>query len=288
MSFVTMPDLGPRGRLGNQLFQFSVLYSIMRNGPPGSEIVFVQEQDPRKARDYVLNAFVNVKFRIVASLNVKREFHDDLSKFFETNQDLLKSLNTVSSNEAVKLSGYFQSYRYFDDIRAEILELFRFNSDVVEKCKEFLRSLGSESFNIALHVRRGDVLTGQHLFILLSLNFYERCMRYFLQKKNKKGKLVTFVVFSDDLPWCRENIKPLDDSRVVFSPFSNQIEDLCGMSLCKHNIISASTFSWWGAYLNTNPKKIVLCPRIWFNPNHDLGKCSLSELYLPDWKRIAN
>ena len=86
----------------------------------------------------------------------------------------------------------------------------------------------------------------------------------------KKHSDIRFVVFSDDINWCKEAFK---NKNFTFIEDEKDYIDLHMMSLCKHNIIVNSTFSWWGAWLNTNPNKIVIAPKVWFgSSSHEDSK----------------
>jgi len=288
MAYITMTNLGDKGRLGNQLFQYAALFVIAKR--TGATIAFTSFYNPRHSRDYVLQAFPAVTYKILSDFKLNRVYREPGEDPFDYNEALFTMLKDIPANEALSINGYFQAYQYFHDIRREILRLFRFQDEVREKCHTFLQSLSnksSKSINISLHVRRGDNV-GSGTFIATTVEHITKYMSYFLQLKIKKNKHLTFVIISDDLAWCKSNIILVPDApyKIAFSPFTNQIDDLCAMAMCKHNIIAASTFSWWGAYLNSNPKKIVLCPKVWFNPDCKFGKLALDNLYLPEWIKI--
>ena len=96
-----------------------------------------------------------------------------------------------------------------------------------------------------------------------------------------------YFVFSDDLPWCMENLErtrllPVDLAQSWYAPLA----DMHLMSQCRHHIISNSTFSWWGAWLNTAQGKIVLAPDRWFN-SEPMNTLALRHTLQPDWQRVA-
>ncbi len=177
------------------------------------------------------------------------------------------------------LHGYWQSERYFTHAEADIRRDFTFpafttpeNADMAARIRDGLA--------IALHVRRGDYLAlGAHT--LCDQAYYDAALARILQGLTRPP---TVFVFSDDPDWVRENL-PLPCARVVvdINGAETDFEDMRLMSLCDHNIIGNSSFSWWGAWLNTNPDKRVAGPARWFG---DPGL--VNPDILPDrWMKIA-
>src|SRR5690606_26072631 len=118
--------------------------------------------------------------------------------------------------------------------------------------------------SVSLHVRRGDYvqLQSAHNFHgVLPLTYYKRAILLLKEKLER----FTIFVFSDDLDWVRSNLQA--ETPVVYVDYRSDDKtatDLALMSLCKHNIIANSSFSWWGAWLNRNPGKQVIAPKPWF------------------------
>lgn len=149
------------------------------------------------------------------------------------------------NNKNTDLVGYFQSYKYFKDYEYEIKNLLTPNI-----------CYGINDYT-SIHVRRGDYTNLKNEYIELTLdNYYNKAMSMTDSDK--------FIVFSDDINWCRNIFK---GNRFEFCESSNEIEDFAKMISCKNNIIANSTFSWWAAYLNQYPDKIVIAPKKWFGPN---------------------
>jgi len=134
-----------------------------------------------------------------------------------------------------------------------------------------------------LHIRRGDYVhapLANQFHGLCSLDYYQKAVNYIYQKIPD----CHFYIFSDDHSWVCENFK-LDYpvTMVDHNDADKDYEDLRLMSLCKYNIIANSSFSWWGAWLNANPEKIVLCPERWFN---DLS-LDIKDLMPDSWIRVS-
>ena len=128
-----------------------------------------------------------------------------------------------------------------------------------KKNKE-LKEYINNNFCVAVHIRRGDYLNYSYLNEICNKQYYDQAIQYFKNKYN----FCSFVFFSDDILWCKEKFKEIKNSIFVdWNTKDQSYLDLYMMSLCQNNIIANSTFSWWGAYLNNNNEKIVICPKFW-------------------------
>lgn len=160
------------------------------------------------------------------------------------------------------LVGWFQSERYFVNIRSELLKAFEYKKPPSTKNKQLLEKITAAN-SVSLHVRRGDYVTNAHaqkFHGLTGLAYYKTA----ISKIEKVVDHPTFFVFSDDPQWCQQNIKT-NHPTIYVNHNKNGSEDMRLMRACQHNIIANSSFSWWGAWLNETPKKIVIAPKKWFN-----------------------
>ena len=151
--------------------------------------------------------------------------------------------------ELIILQGYFQSSRYFSHCRQKILDAFGFNYEKIDNSS-------------SLHIRRGDYLLYPDKHPVVTNEYVYKSVFYMMAQGIKK-----LIVFSDDIPYCKEVLNIFNDQLdIEYSEGRNEVEDLEYMSSCSHNIICNSTFSWWGAWLNQNPDKIVISPQAneWF------------------------
>lgn len=162
----------------------------------------------------------------------------------------------------VIVDGYFQSEKYFKHNRKKILETLDFSFIDLQLLKTKYPFIDKKTTSI--HVRRGDYLRFPNHHPVQSIEYYNNCIELL------KTDTELFVIFSDDIEWCKENLK-LDN--VVYIQEEKDYNELYLMSLCKNNIISNSSFSWWGAWLNENKNKKVIGPNIWFGNaiNHYTG-----------------
>lgn len=183
-------------------------------------------------------------------------------------------------NDCVYLDGYWQSERYFNDYAEIVRNDFSFNLPFSDQNLVLAHKISSVN-SVSLHVRRGDYVTNaKNAFIgSCPLNYYEKAISFI------KSSIQTplFFVFSDDINWVKSNLK-LDASAVLVNhnDGSESYNDMRLMSMCKHQIIANSSFSWWGAWLNENQNKIVIAPKKWFATD----KFDSSDLLPPSWIRL--
>ncbi|MGN1063463.1 MAG: alpha-1,2-fucosyltransferase, partial [Alphaproteobacteria bacterium] len=154
----------------------------------------------------------------------------------------------------ISLMGYAQNPRFFNHVAKKIKREFRFKIPLAKKNQLIAKQMEREN-SICLHVRRGDYLT---VYPTLTLSYYQEAVRYILTKDSEKPHL---YVFSNDTPWLEKHFKL--PYKVSIIPQNRGIEDMQLMTHCRHNVIANSSFSWWGAYLNPNPNKIVVLPDRW-------------------------
>ena len=160
----------------------------------------------------------------------------------------------------VYLHGYWQSERYFAHIADDMRRQFVFRVPP-SRANEQMAAQITDTLSISLHVRRGDYLTFD-AHTICDQAYYDAALQ---QVAAPLDSAPTVFVFSDDPDWARDNL-PLPYEKVVidFNGPDADYEDMRLMSLCQHNIIANSSFSWWAAWLNANPDKRVAGPSNWF------------------------
>jgi len=159
--------------------------------------------------------------------------------------------------------GYWQTEKYFADIRSVLLKDFSFRDEPSGKNKELLEKIRGVKESVSLHVRRGDYVTNPNASKFhgtKGMDYYSQA----LEKITSKYKDIEIFVFSDDPEWCKQNLK-FEFPTTYVEGNKKGYEDMRLMMNCKHNIIANSSFSWWAAWLNQNPEKIVVGPKKWFN-----------------------
>jgi hypothetical protein len=185
--------------------------------------------------------------------------YDDLYVF---NEKALK----VSNN--TYLEGFWPSEKYFKNIEKELRDELKLKDPFSAEAKKIEEMISNNrkqgNISISLHVRRGDYVNSPIIlasFGIMSTEYYQKS--YEELKKRFDGKIIEIFVFSDDIKWVKENISFDSPMHFVSNPKIKDYEEMVLMSKCDHNIIANSTFSWWGAWLNPNPGKIVIAPKQW-------------------------
>lgn len=181
----------------------------------------------------------------------------------------------------IYLDGYWQSEKYFLDIENNIRKEFSVINPLTSTSKDLAERV-KNCEAVSLHVRRGDYVSDpktNSVHGVCGIEYYCNAIDMIHEKIEKP----CFFIFSDDPEWACCNIKPdAPTTYVKHNDCSKDYEDICLMSMCKHNIIANSSFSWWGAWLNENPEKTVIAPKKWFN-SKDMNTRDL----LPDkWHKL--
>ncbi|ACL17490.1 glycosyl transferase family 11 [Methanosphaerula palustris E1-9c] len=171
-----------------------------------------------------------------------------------------KAILTVPDN--VYLDGYWQTEKYFKDIE-EILRREVTLKDEPDSINLEMAERIQACHSVSLHVRRGDYVsnpTTQQFHGCCSIDYYNRAISLIEEKVDDPS----FFIFSDDLPWAKENLDiPGEKTFVAHNGPEKEYCDLWLMSLCQHHIIANSSFSWWGAWLGQDAEKMVIAPRRW-------------------------
>ena len=283
-------NLNPRDTgLGNTLFQLATQYAFSKKYSLQMrihELVIYCEKLNRCNYDHDQTIFKKMLHQFdsspVEDFLLVSEDHQAKAQAFD--QNIIHVIeNSLQSN--MKLYGYLQSHVYFDEYRDDILTLFEPDDKSLQYIKTVYPVLFDDNYIcISLHVRMN------YCGIDYNFNYFKKAIEYFTEKYSNTTVKPFFLVFSNNIDsikeWFREK-----DSEIPHLFVNNRVDylDLWTMSLCKHNIISHSTFSWWGAYLNANPDKIVLYPsdslRIFWGKLYNEPQCIERkwEHYKPEW-----
>lgn len=264
-----------KGGLGNQMFQYALGRKLsLLNGTP----LKLDTQGLARAHEVgdIYRPFALDAFSIRASIASKSEsvrlrypygilsraVHAIKSKVFR--QAYVGWVPSVLKKRGdAYLDGYFQSPKYFEDIRGTLLEEFRLSSPPATEAEDMAMRMRKTS-SVSVHIRRGDYVATANASAYhgpLTPAYYTKVIK----RLRESVPDATWFVFSDDVAWVQENLSfPGDVVYVSGNGFSDQ-EEMILMSSCKHNILANSSFSWWGAWLNQNPEKIVLAPDPWLD-----------------------
>ena len=277
------------GGLGNQMFQFAAgkCLSVKLGVPLKLDLSFLNDRSPRENftyRDFELNGF-NIKDEIIQTkeieffvrkavnlsklkinglnrilFNFRLPFHKIIN---HPNPSFYEHFQSLSNNTL--LIGYWQSEKYFDQGRDMIRQCFLLKDTGIERrVTAFLQEEKIQE-KVSVHIRRGDYVLNDHINSvhgLCSMDYYIEAMDYI--STEVRDSIFYFV--SDDMDWVKATFSKLQGKyKIIFAPADHgPLHDLQVIKLCQHNIVANSSFSWWGAWLNENPKKIVIAPKKWF------------------------
>jgi hypothetical protein len=245
-----------------------------------------QQQDQEHPRLYQLDQF-NIEENIISDEEVSTFINPDFWQRRSTNleslikpyfkrrivyeRDLSYDQNMWDVEDDVYLAGYWQDLRYFRDVEDVIRKDFSFKHEATGENKEMLSRLRSVE-SVGIHVRRGDYLTDEHTIELAGvadLPYYKHALSYM----NDGLKNPQYFVFTDDPEWVRMNFEvDVPFELVTINGQDKGYEDLRLLSNCAHLVISNSSFGWWSGWLNNNPDKIVVAPRVWRKNGADMYK----------------
>ncbi|MFA5023120.1 MAG: alpha-1,2-fucosyltransferase [Candidatus Paceibacterota bacterium] len=281
-----------KGGLGNQMFQYAL----------GRRLALVEKQEVKfdttgynqnHYRSYGLGIFkVKENFATATEIANLKYPWGLISKIWRLFKAKILRQNYIGwvpsvfraiSSKNYYLDGYWQSYKYFEKIRETLLEEFSLKTELGQTHPELLAKI-SEVNSVSLSVRRTDYLWPVNLKSIgvCSVNYYKKAIELIESKVADP----VFFVFGDDLDWAKANI--LTKHQVFYISELNtnnptkDYQELVLVSHCKHNIIANSSFSWWPAWLNQNPDKIVIAPDTWLSD----GSIKINDIVPSSWIKL--
>ena len=283
------------GGLGNQMFQYAFAIALQNQYPNDVIKLDIGAFTGYPLHNgFELNDIFNLKLQLASKKEVLLLSYPNLHyRLWQFNRHILPTLKSqirerlsmvyqedaMNSNGNKYYDGYWQSELYFKKWRPQILEAFQFPP--FTKYTNILLKERLEKYTAAsIHVRRGDYLKSKYFKDICSITYYKKA----ISKLKGKDTIDLFLVFSNDPQWCKENLSAeFDDVEVIYIDWNKGKEsfrDIQLMSLCKHNIIANSSFSWWGAWLNKHSDKIIIAPSKWKNVPYQL------DIIPQDWIKI--
>ena len=264
------------GGLGNQMFQYA-FYLALKNRYPNEEI----KLDINLFKTYQLhNGFELEKvFHISAPYATPKEI--SRISYYVPNyklQRVIRKLLPARRTEYIEkcdflfqpevfrtgdcyYEGYWQNYRYFDDIFSEVSAAFSFKNGLERKNKMILEQISNNQQAVSIHIRRGDYINHKTLGNICDIEYYTKAIQLIFHHYSNP----CFYIFSNDISWCRNNLMVLfRKCQCYFIDWNigtDSYIDMQLMSACKNNILANSSFSWWAAYLNSYSDKIIIAPK---------------------------
>lgn len=247
---ITFSNLGNFGRLGNQLFQIAAVLGASKS----------QLKSAKFNKWNYSDFFKNPIDQTLDPSEIKNIYRE--RGFNYTPIPVMNDMDLI---------GYFQSEKYFLNAKDLVMYHFDFSDHLYDgKIDESVESC-------SIHVRRTDYLKFSEYHPFPGMDYYLRSI-----EKMREFGIKKFYLFSDDIDWCMKTFSGHNDIEYIRG--NPDIKDMALMSQCKNNIIANSSFSWWGAWLNKNPDKIVIAPSVWFGPSMKSG--STRDLYCEGWQII--
>lgn len=260
------------GSLGDQMFQYVFLLALKQQGhtvKADLSNLTINSTQNESALEHVFsirpesitdeerklfiekegeNAYWKIKRRI---LGTRKAFKTDQPPFsFHSHY--------LNQQSAAYYSGYWQHIDYMRFVKDEVSRVFKF--PVVKTAHDLdIAKHISKSESIAVYVNRQNL--EPHLADVCDLNYYRDSISYI----EKRVENPVFYFFSDDMSWCKEHFSHLECCFFELNQGNDSYVDMQLMSLCNHQIIANNTFSWWAAWLNSNPEKVVVAPKNWAN-----------------------
>lgn len=266
------------GGLGNQMFQYALgrKLSMLQQTMLFLDCTFLNTPNPLHIkREYELDIFkIQAKTATVTELkefeSIKnnpliRKIYQWMPGFFSYH--LVTEKGHAFDPAVLKapinswVNGFWQTEKYFSDIADVIRSDFEFklpSTGLNKTLSEKIRSCES----LGIHIRRGDYTNPDIMAYhgMCSENYYYDALEII----RKKATVQELFIFSDDMEWVNKHLKfDLPTTTIIHNTGKNSFEDMRLMSLCKHNIVANSSFSWWGAWLNRNKNKVVIAPKVW-------------------------
>lgn len=284
------------GGLGNQMFQYAFACKLKKLYPRERvllDLTHFKGYDVRSFElDYIFNLSIpTAKFRelilVTSPFSINTTMGQFASSFVRWKKEYYEKEEFKFGYDQQSLMvpgscyyvGYWFSHHYFEDIQNDIRREFDFKRPLDGE-NSILKNKIDDCNSVSIHVRRGDYLLYDKYKNICEIDYYKNAINYIKEKVGNPH----FFIFSNDIDWCREKLlQYLENySFSINNDVQNNYIDMQLMACCKHNIIAHSSFSWWAAWLNSNPDKIVVAPSKWINSTAPIGKPQLDDWVLID------
>ena len=271
------------GGFGNQMFQYAAgralaekhgvpllldirLFQNYDLRPEGFLLDRVFNIDAALAEEHEIRTLIGWRASKIGRRLIRNKFLSFLcGKNYYLQNGVAFNREFLSLPSSCYIAGHWLSERFFINQEKLIRKQFTFKAPLVGKNKELAIKIHQKSESVSLHVRRGDYVNDPHTNSIhgtCSIDYYKNAM-CFIEKQLIEP---VYYLFSDDMDWVRENLSINQKHFFIdHNKDTDSFNDMHLMSLCKHHIIANSSFSWWGAWLNTNQEKIVVAPKNWFS-----------------------
>ena len=277
-----MITCGLMGGLGNQMFQIFTTISYAIQSENNYKFTNTVTLFDGIRHTYWDSFLTELKSKTTGMFPAMTRIKESSFEHHDIDLDEIRGKN-------IMLNGYFQSYKYFENNYNMICKIIMLHNKKLEVLQKTDYTTDILLNSISLHFRMGDYKTLQHIHPIMNYEYYKNALTYIeVHLDNKESFKVLYFCEDSDIEEANDIIHDLE---IMFSRFNfircdNKLQDweqLLIMSLCGHNIIANSTFSWWGAYLNEGESKIVCYPKLWFGA--DVPHNTI-DMFPPEWVEI--
>ena len=266
MGYITKLDLGTNCGFGSQMSQYASLFAISKKS--NNDLILIEESFTNSHFGLLISEPFKTKIKTVSYDKVSNKLFYKVTPHLPPNVlmwEIDKTLFSLSSEKNYIITADLGLFKYFDDIKNDIVEMYTFRNDILKFSKKYMHENNpNNEITVSIGFRRDD---GGGASLILSLDYYYEAIK--IIKNLFPEKNIKFFIFSgapDDpsngWKWIKENLK-LDN--IVYVEGLDKYHQMCLMTICDHNIISNSSFHWWGAYLNKNLNNKVICPHNYLN-----------------------
>lgn len=264
------------GGLGNQMFQYALALKQQQMGKI-VKIDVTKYETHHWHNDFELDRVFGLECPFADLKEIKKFGYRKANRWTEFLRKTPFGKKTIYNHESYSfdsyvldldgyyIEGYWQSEQYFSDIEEIVRKTYVFPELEQDWQKELVRSM-RETHSVSVHIRRGDYLNYPNLNGICTLDYYKNAMNYF---RGRYHGNVCFYIFTNDFEWTKSHFTDADCCFVQGNTGKESYRDMQLMSLCEHNVIANSSFSWWGAWLNANKEKTVIAPERWVNSEED-------------------
>lgn len=258
-----------QGGLGNQMFQYA-LYKELKMHRDDVRVDITPYISNREKREWELGKVFGIEVNVASWQEIfkiaggeRRWIERIIRKYLKSayiyKEEIFSNVQEILQKKDAYIDGYWQNESWFFDVAEELRKEFAFKNDEKILKKKYPNIWLSES--VSIHIRMGDYLENEELYGgICTKEYYEKAIKYIKNSVNNPF----FFIFSDEPQKAREILGDLENVSLVTGSEQN-FYDMQLMSCCKHNILANSSFSWWGAWLNSNEQKIVVAPKKWNN-----------------------
>lgn len=243
-----------KGGLGNMMFQIAAIKSMAKDNNADSYFHNVRQHisDLNTISTSPCRGYAQQYYTVFGGLNLGENLQYGYKHSSVVHVPFEATSTTYVSNACY--DGFFQCESFFAHNRNYILELFDFSGPIREQARLIHSAIGDGGTTCSIHVRRGDYLKYSNVHPVQDLSYY-------MQGMEAVGDADRYLVFSDDIEWCKRNFI---GSKFAFVSGNLDYIDMAVMSMCDKHVTCNSSFSWWGAWLSNRPGGSIVGPARWF------------------------